>query len=133
MEHYILIGKQTGIRNFMDRLDILSTYLPLFQPLKGEVMKELTDIQKSTIMSDSLPNYCIKKIKEANNGPIEISLEALFQFSLNIEGTAVNYVKDSEGNARSSKYMNTETTNPRKQGVKKARIIRRREQVSPLF
>jgi hypothetical protein len=43
IEHYLWIGKNTGIRNFMDRLVILSTYLPLFPPLKGEVLKELSD------------------------------------------------------------------------------------------
>jgi hypothetical protein len=29
MERYVWIGKNTSIQNFMDRLDILSTYLPL--------------------------------------------------------------------------------------------------------
>jgi hypothetical protein len=45
-----------------------------------------------------------------------MSIEALFQFALNIEESAVNPGKDSEGNARSSKDTNTETTFPRKQG-----------------
>jgi hypothetical protein len=47
----------------MDRLDILSTYLSLFPPTKGEVLKELSDRQKATILYDALPNYYIKKIK----------------------------------------------------------------------
>jgi hypothetical protein len=37
----LLIVKQTGIIDFMDRLDILSTYL---------VVIELTDAQKATIL-----------------------------------------------------------------------------------
>jgi hypothetical protein len=42
-EHYIWIGKNTGIRNFMDHLDVLSTYLPVFLPLRGEIFKQLTE------------------------------------------------------------------------------------------
>jgi hypothetical protein len=38
-------------------------------------------------------------MKEANIEPIEMSLKAVFQFALNIEGSAVNPGKDSEGNA----------------------------------
>jgi hypothetical protein len=36
MERHHFIGKNTGVRVFMDQLDILSTYLPLFPPIKGE-------------------------------------------------------------------------------------------------
>jgi hypothetical protein len=54
-ERFIWIGKNTCIRVFMDRLDILLTYLPLFPPMKGEVLKELSDRQKSTILYDALP------------------------------------------------------------------------------
>jgi hypothetical protein len=39
IERYLFIGKNTGIRVFIDRLDILLTYLPLFPPMKGEVLK----------------------------------------------------------------------------------------------
>jgi hypothetical protein len=63
MERYIFIGKNTGVRIFMDRLDILSTYLPLFPPMKGEVLTELSDNKKATILYDALPNYYIKKTK----------------------------------------------------------------------
>jgi hypothetical protein len=66
MEHFLWIGKNTGIRIFMDRLDILSTYLPLFPPMKIEVMKELSDQQKSTILYYVLHNYYIKKMEDAN-------------------------------------------------------------------
>jgi hypothetical protein len=59
-----------------------------------------------------------------------MTLEALFQFALNIEEVAVNPGKNSEGNARISKDSKTETTVPRKQGVEKASIIIRRMEVS---
>jgi hypothetical protein len=57
MESHLFIGKNTGVRVFMDQLDIVWTYLPLFPPMKGELLKELSDIQKSTILYDALPNY----------------------------------------------------------------------------
>jgi hypothetical protein len=102
----------------MDRLDIVSTYLPLFPHMKGEVLKELSDNKKATILYDALPNYYIKKMKEANTEPIEINLEELFQFALNIEEAAINSGKDSEGNPRNSKEQRTETSIPQKQGGK---------------
>jgi hypothetical protein len=102
----------------MDLLDILSTYLPLFPPMKGEVLKELSDRQKVTIVYDALPHYYIKKMKKANTEPIEMSLEDLFQFAPNIEEADINHGKDSEGNPRNSKEQNTETSIPRKQGGK---------------
>jgi hypothetical protein len=57
MDSYLFIGKNTRVRVFMDRLDILSTYLPLFPPMKGEVLKELSDNKKATILYYALPNY----------------------------------------------------------------------------
>jgi hypothetical protein len=39
MECFLWKGKNIGIKIFMDRLDILSTYLPLFPLKKGELMK----------------------------------------------------------------------------------------------
>jgi hypothetical protein len=112
----VRIIKQTGIINFMDLLDIISTYLPLFTPVRGTSMSELLDIQKAEILYDALPCYYIEKMKEANTEPIEMSLEEWFQFLLNIEEAAVNPGKNYEGNDRSSKDLNTETAVPRKQG-----------------
>jgi hypothetical protein len=57
IESYIWIGKNTGIWIFLDRLDILSTYLPLFPPMKGEALKELSDGEKFTILYDALLHY----------------------------------------------------------------------------
>jgi hypothetical protein len=106
------------------RLDILSTYLPIFPPMKGEVLKELSDQHKATILYDALPYYYIKKRKEANTEPIDISLEVLFQFAHNILEAAIDHGKDAEGNPRNSKEQKTETSIPRKQGVK-VKAIRR--------
>jgi hypothetical protein len=39
---------------------------------------------------DALPNYYIKKMKEANTEPIEMNLEELFQFAINIEEASIN-------------------------------------------
>jgi hypothetical protein len=50
MERFLFIGKHTSIRVCMDRLDTPSTYLPLIPPMNGEVMKELSDNQKATIL-----------------------------------------------------------------------------------
>jgi hypothetical protein len=118
MERFLFIQKHTCIQVFMDRLDIISTYLPLFPPMKGEVLKELSDNQKATILYDAIPNYYIKKMKEANTAPIEMNLEELFQFVVNIEEAEINPGKNSEGNPRNSKEQRTEITIPRKQGVK---------------
>jgi hypothetical protein len=118
MERHIFIGKNTGVRVFMDRLDILSKNLPLFPPMKGEVLKELRDSQNATILYDALPNYYIKKMKEANTEPIEMNLEEFFQFTLNIEEASIKPGKDSEGNPRNSKESKTESTIPQKQGGK---------------
>jgi hypothetical protein len=57
-------------------------------------------------------------MKEANTEPIEMNLEELFQFALNVEEAAINPGKDSEGNPRNSKEQKTKTSIPRKQGVK---------------
>jgi hypothetical protein len=118
MEHNIWIGKNTDIRVYMDRLDILSTYLPIFPPMKGEVIKELSDNQKANILYDALPNYYIKKMKEANTEPIEMNLKELFQFALNIEEASINPGKDSEGNPQNSKETKADTIIPQKQGGK---------------
>jgi hypothetical protein len=86
--------------------------------MKGEVLKELSDNKKATILYNALPNYYIKKMKEANTEPIEMNLEELFQFALNIEEASINPGKDSEVNPRSSKEKKNDTVIPRKQGGK---------------
>jgi hypothetical protein len=133
IERYLWIGKNTGIRNFMDRLDILSAYLPLFPPLKGKVLKEVSDQHKSTILYYALPHYYIKKMKEANTEPIEMSVEELFQFTLNIEEAEINPGKDSEGNAHSSKETKSKPPILGSRGVEKAKVIKREVEVNTPF
>jgi hypothetical protein len=118
MERFLWIGKNASIQNFMDRLDIRSTYLPLFLHMEGELLKELSDIHKAAILYDEIRHYYIKEIKETNIEPIEMFLEDLFQFALNIEEAAINPRKDSEGNPWNRKEQKTETSIPRKQGGK---------------
>jgi hypothetical protein len=118
MESNLFIGKNNEVCVFMDQLNILSTCLPLFPPMKGEVLKELSDNTKATILYHALPNYYIKKMKEANTELIEMNLEELFQFALNIEEFSINPGKDSEGNPRNSKETKSDTVIPRKQGDK---------------
>jgi hypothetical protein len=55
MERHLFIGKNIGVCVFIDRLDIVSTYLPLFPPMKGELLKEISDRQKATILYNALP------------------------------------------------------------------------------
>jgi hypothetical protein len=86
--------------------------------MKGKVLKELSDQQKATILYDALPHYYTKKMKEINTEPIEMSLEYLFQFALNIEESAINPGKDADGNPRNSKKQKTSTSIHLKQGGK---------------
>jgi hypothetical protein len=39
MERHFFMGKQTGVKKFMYRIDILSNYLPLFPPIINECMQ----------------------------------------------------------------------------------------------
>jgi hypothetical protein len=57
-------------------------------------------------------------MKEANTEPIEMNLEELFQFALNIEEASINPGKDAEGNPQNSKEPKMESTIPLKQGGK---------------
>jgi hypothetical protein len=117
MERYLFISKNTGVHVFMDLLDILSMYLHLFPPMKGEVLKELSDNKKATIVYDDMPNYYIKKMIEANTEPIKMNLKELFQVALSIEEASINPGKDSEGNPRNNKETKIDII-PRKQGGK---------------
>jgi hypothetical protein len=90
--------KQTGVRNFVDVIEILFTYLPLFPLIWNECMAELTQQDKQAILYDALPHYYIKKIKEVNKTPFEMPLEEILSYALNIEETAVNPRHNDEVN-----------------------------------
>jgi hypothetical protein len=53
--------------------------------MKGEILTELSDRQKATILYDVIPHYYIKNMKEAHTEPINMSLVEFLQFALNIE------------------------------------------------
>jgi hypothetical protein len=77
-------------------------------------------------------NYYIKKMKEANAEPIEMNLEELFQFALNIEEASINPGKNYEGNPQNSKETKTDTIIPWKQGGKGKSHKKNREKSSIL-
>jgi hypothetical protein len=89
----------------MDGLNIISTYLPLFSPVRNDLMSELKDIQKTEKNYDALSRYYIEKMKKVNTTPIEMMLDTLFQLALNIEEAVVDHGKDAEGNAKSNKVI----------------------------
>jgi hypothetical protein len=70
MERHVFMGKQTGVRDFMDRIDILSTNLPLFPPISNEIMSKLMDVETAEILYNTVPHYYVKNMKEANKTPI---------------------------------------------------------------
>jgi hypothetical protein len=69
-------------------------------------------------------------MKEANTEPIEMNIEELFQFALNIEKASINHGKDYEGNPQNSKETKTDTIIPRKQGGKDKSHKKNREKSS---
>jgi hypothetical protein len=49
MERNLSIGNHStggGVRAFLDRIDVLSTYLPLFPPILNSTYQELTNQEK---------------------------------------------------------------------------------------
>jgi hypothetical protein len=98
MERYLLIGKHStggGVRAFLDRIDVLSTYLPLFLPILNVTYQEITNQEKQLMLFDALPKDYIDQMKKANQVHLEIPLEELRSYALNIEETKVNEVKNS--------------------------------------
>jgi hypothetical protein len=98
MEQNIFIGNHStggGVRAFLDRIDVLSTYLPLFPPILNVIYQELTNQEEQLIPFDSIPKYYIDQIKTANQVPLEMPLEELRSYALNFEETKVNEVKKS--------------------------------------
>jgi hypothetical protein len=101
MERNLFIGNHsTGgvVRAFLDRMDVLSTYLPLFPPIFNVTYQEITNQEKQLMLFDPLPKDYIDQMKKANQVPLEMHLEKLRYYALNIEETKVNEVK----NARST-------------------------------
>jgi hypothetical protein len=58
MERNLFIGNHStgrGARAFLDRIDVLSTYLPLFPPILNVNYQELTNQEKQCMLFDALP------------------------------------------------------------------------------
>jgi hypothetical protein len=98
MERYLFIGNHSnggGVRAFLDQIDVLSSYLPLFPPILNVTYQELTNQEKQLMLFDTLPKDYIDQMKKANQVPLEMPLEELRSYALNIEETKVNEVKNS--------------------------------------
>jgi hypothetical protein len=79
-----------GVRAFLDRIDVLSTYFSLFPPILNVTYQELTNQEKQLMLFDALPKDYIYQMKYANQVPLEMPLEELRSYALNIEETKVN-------------------------------------------
>jgi hypothetical protein len=66
-----------GVRSFLDRIYVLSTYLPLFPPILNVTYQELTNQEKQLMLFDALPKDYIDQIKKENQVPLEMPLEEL--------------------------------------------------------
>jgi hypothetical protein len=59
MERNLFIGNHYtggGVRAFIDLIDVLSTYLPLFPPIFNVTYQELTNQEKQLMIFYALPN-----------------------------------------------------------------------------
>jgi hypothetical protein len=68
MERNLLIGNHStcgGVRAFLDRIVVLSTYLPLFPPIFNVTYQELTNQEKQLI----------DQMKKSKQVPLEMPLE----------------------------------------------------------
>jgi hypothetical protein len=93
MERNLFIGDHStggGVRAFLDRIDVLSTYLPLLPLILNVTYQELTNKEKQLMLFEALPKDYIDQMKKANQMPLEIPLEELRSYALNIEDTKVN-------------------------------------------
>jgi hypothetical protein len=98
MERNLFIGNNStggGVRSFLDRIDVLSTYLPLFPPILNVTYQDLTTQEKQLMLFDALPKDYIDHMKKANQVPLEMHLEELRSYALNIEETKVKEVNNS--------------------------------------
>jgi CRISPR/Cas system CSM-associated protein Csm4 (group 5 of RAMP superfamily) len=106
MERNMFIGNQStggGVRAFLDRIDVLSTYLSIFPPILNVAYQELPN--QEIMLFDALPNDYVDQIKKANQVP----LEELRSYALNIEETKVNEVKNSNSTEAKGNSNNNNT------------------------
>jgi hypothetical protein len=70
MEHNLFIRNHStggGVRAFLDRIDVLSTYLPLFPPILNVTYQELTNQEKQLMLFDAPPKDYIDHMKKAKS------------------------------------------------------------------
>jgi hypothetical protein len=108
-----LFTRETGVRRFCDCIDILSSYLPFPPEMGGIRYNELPDDDTQAISNDVLHQYYIKKMKEANKVPLDVSLEELRTYALNIEETLVNPGK-SDNKDEGAMNQKTDKSIPKK-------------------
>jgi hypothetical protein len=112
MERNLFIRNQStdgGVRAFLHHIDVLSTYLPLFPPILNVAYQELTNEEKQLMLFDALPKDYIDQMKKANKVPLEMPLEELISYALNIEETKVNEVNNSNSTEAKSNSNNNNT------------------------
>jgi hypothetical protein len=105
MERNLFIGNQStggGARAFMDHIDVLSAYLH----------QELTSQGYQLMLFDALPKDYIDQMKKANQVPLEMPLEELRSYALNIEETKVKEVKNSNSNSTEANDNSNNNNNP---------------------
>jgi hypothetical protein len=98
MECNLFVGNHStggGVRAFLDRIDVLSTYFPFFPPILNVTYQDLANQEKQLMLFDALPKDYIDQMKKANQVPLETPLEELRSYAINIEETKVNEVKNS--------------------------------------
>jgi hypothetical protein len=66
------------------------TYLPLFPPIFNVNYQDLANQEKQLMLFDALPKDYIDQIKKANQVPLEMPLDELRTYALNIEETSTN-------------------------------------------
>jgi hypothetical protein len=118
MECNLFLGNHStsgGVSAFLDRNDVLSTYQPLFPPILNVTYQELPNQEKQLMLFDALPKDYIDQIKKANQVPLEMPLEELRSYLLNIEETKVNKVK----NLRSNETMEISNNHPPSQKMER--------------
>jgi hypothetical protein len=73
MERNLFIGNHStggGVRVFLDRINVLLTYLPLFPPILNLTHQELKNQETQLMLFDALRKNYIDQIKKANQVPL---------------------------------------------------------------
>jgi hypothetical protein len=77
IERNLFIGNHSthgGVRDSLDRIDVVSTYLPLFPPIFNVTYQELTNQEKQLMLFGAPPREYIDQMKKTNQVPSEMPL-----------------------------------------------------------